>query len=364
MPTNKNALTRYCLIDKILSNHRRAFSIQDITNRLAKELPEYSQDPVSKRCVEKDIYYLQYESPFNVDIEEYWVPAADRNGRPYRKRCVRYADPKFSIFRAKLTEEEKDLLSSALDTIGGFDGLENFEWMSDLRERLQLKNANPIISLSKDILTNSSLIARLYYAIRNKNVIQLQYRKFQDEKTREVEVSPHLLKEYNNRWFLIVTPVEGDNILTFALDRIIDFKEIYTSPYIDPPEDLTERYEDIIGITYNDTPLQKVIFWVSDISKDYVLTKPLHPSQTQIRNDREIRLRSEYSYLNGGLFFSINCKENYELIRELTSFGPELLVLSPEHIITQIQKRLSKMLNLYNLQIGDSDEKSRDEGAW
>lgn len=33
-----------------------------------------------------------------------------------------------------------------------------------------------------------------------------------------------------------------------------------------------------------------------------------------------------------GRFFSIDCKENYELIRELTSFGKELIVLSPKLI--------------------------------
>ena len=42
--------------------------------------------------------------------------------------------------------------------------------------------------------------------------------------------------------------------------------------------------------------------------------------------------------LRGGHFFSIECKENYELIRELTSFGKEVVVLSPIYIRDKIGK--------------------------
>lgn len=341
-------MTRYALIDKMLANRHRAFSIQDITEMLREKLPEYDQSPVSKRCVEKDINYLQYESPFLVDIEEYRVEAADRNGRPYRKRCVRYSDPTFSIFKTKLTSDEKAVLTTALDTLGCFDGLENFEWLNDLRNRLELEKQEPIISISKNILANSTLIARLYTSIRHKCVIKLNYHTFKDAKLHEVDVTPHLIKEYNNRWFLIATACDTQRILTFALDRIDNFTDIYTAPYIEAPDDIEERYEDIIGITYiEENPLQEIVFWVSDTSKDYISTKPIHGSQTILKNDTENGLRERYHNLKGGAFFKIECKENYELIRELTSFGPELMVLSPPQIVNRIREWLDDMQYLY-----------------
>ena len=110
MPTNKNAMTRYALIDKLLANRNRAYSIQDITDYLAEHLPDYGQEPVSKRCVEKDLIFLENDSPFDVEIEEYFIDAPDKNGRPYRKRGVRYEDPTFSIFKTKLSEDEKTVL--------------------------------------------------------------------------------------------------------------------------------------------------------------------------------------------------------------------------------------------------------------
>lgn len=348
MPTNKNALTRYMLIDKILANRYRAFSIQDITDYLAEKLPDYNQEPVSKRCIEKDINYLQFESPFIVEIEEYWIDASDRNGRPYRKRCIRYSDPTFSIFKPKLTEDEKTVLSTALDSLGGFDGLENFEWLSDLKQRLHLEEHPSIISISKNILSNSTLIARLYTLIQSKQVITLHYHTFDYALQREANVIPRLIKEYNNRWFLIASACDTGKVLTFPLDRIDHFDKNHNIPFVNAPYDIEERYEDIIGVTYiEDAPIEDVVFWVSDKSKDYVNTKPLHGSQSKFRNMGEIEMRMQYPHLTNGAFFKIQCKRNYELIRELSSFGAELIVLSPESIVETIYNRVIAMAHSY-----------------
>lgn len=341
-------MTRYALIDKILANRHKAYSIQDITNELAEKLPGFGQEPVSKRCVEKDLNYLEFDSPFDIEIEEYWVGAPDKNGKSYSKRCIRYLDPTFSIFKPKLTEDEKTVLTTALDTLGSFDGLENFEWLSDLKGRLELEEHQPIISFSKNILDNSTLIARLFTSIKLKQVISLEYHTFEDSNVRIVEVCPYLLKEYNNRWFLIAAACDTGKILTFPLDRIDEFSISYIQKYISAPKDFDEYFEDIIGVTYNnDAPLEEVIFWVSDKSKDYVLTKPIHGSQILIRGSREVDLHAQYPKLLGGNYFRIKCRENYELIRELISFGPELIVVAPMHIVEKIEDRLKLMINYY-----------------
>ena len=348
MPATKNAMTRYQLIDKMLANRSRAYSIQDITNELGEKLREYGQEAVSKRCVEKDLNYLEYDSPFDVEIEEYWVDASDRNDRPYRRRCIRYADPTFSIFKPKLTDDEKAVLSTALDTLGSFDGLENFEWLRDLKERLHFEEHPAIISISKNLLTNSTLLARLFTAIRLNQVISLRYHTFHNSSARTVEVTPHLLKEYNNRWFLIVSACDTGKVLTFPLDRINDFSNNYVATHIQKPENLEERFEDIIGMTYPDNlSVESIIFWISDISKDYIATKPIHGSQRPVRGEAETKLRNQYPSLNHGAFYMIECIENYELIRELCSFGPELIVVSPVSIKTKISSLINQMTEAY-----------------
>ncbi len=75
MPANKNAMTRYKILDDLLSSRYHNYSIDDLTEEVNNRLAEmYSErDRVGRRTIEKDIYYLEYEGPFLVEIERYTV---------------------------------------------------------------------------------------------------------------------------------------------------------------------------------------------------------------------------------------------------------------------------------------------------
>ena len=60
-------------------------------------------------------------------------------------------------------------------------------------------------------------------------------------------------------------------------------------------------------------------------------------------------LHNKYKALAGGDFFRIDCKENYELIRELTSFGKELIVLEPTYIQDKVFERVNLLNNEYKM---------------
>ena len=252
MPSNKNALTRIVLLDKLLADRYHAYSIQDMTDYLERELPQYGQDGgVSKRCVEKDIEYLEYNFPILIELERYTVDAHSLNtDKAYKKRCIRYADPTFSIFKGKLSDEEKGLLTTALSTIGSFDGLDGFGWLDDLNKRLDLIPRQPIIQMSKNLIENKTLMAELFSAIQAQSVVKLKYRLFNTSDIKEVIISPYLLKEYNRRWYIIGAPYDTGQILNFALDRLISITVLPGYEYRPAPDDLTERFEDIIGVSY------------------------------------------------------------------------------------------------------------------
>ena len=55
------------------------------------------------------------------------------------------------------------------------------------------------------------------------------------------------------------------------------------------------------------------------------------------------------AFLEGGAFFSIDCIENYELIRELSSFGKDLLVLSPADIQQKVYDRVAAQFHAYQM---------------
>ena len=331
-------MTRYALLDHLLQDRRKNWSIQDMTDYLAEHLPDYGSEQVTRRMVEKDLQYLEYDSPFEVEFERFKVDAPTKSGDGvYRKPCLRYADPTFSIFHKALSEDERSLLASVLSTLGSFKGQPNFEWLEDLAERLNIKQQPKIISMSKNIEDNSTMLAELYRAISSKAVINLYYHTFEDDNERTVELSPYLLKEYNNRWYLLASPFDSDRILSFALDRINRVEYTSGHKYKMPSEDFIERYEEVVGITfYEDRPVERILFWVSDYSKNYVRTKPIHGSQRNLSPAEQQKLHEEYPQLLNGNFYTIDCIENYELIRELSSFGAELIILSPLHISKRV----------------------------
>jgi predicted DNA-binding transcriptional regulator YafY len=350
MPANKNALTRYALLDKLLSNKRNNYSIQDMTNYLASELPNYGQSPVTRRQVEKDLNYLEYDSPFEVEFERYKVDSPTSTGDGYYKKpCIRYADPSFSIFKKPLTDDELSLLSSVLSTLGSFKGLPNFEWLDGLASKLHLKEQSEIISMSKNISENSTLLAELFGAISSKSPIKLHYHVFGGNDIRSVDLSPYMLKEYNRRWYLLASPFDSDKILSFALDRVNSVEYNCGYKYKTASEDFMERYEDIIGVTfYDEKPVERITFWVSASSKDYIATKPIHGSMRILKGDVVKNLQNEHPKLpDDGMFCTIDCIENYELIRELTTYGANLIVLSPSHIAKKVVGIAKDMVEAY-----------------
>lgn len=352
MPANKNALTRIVLLDKLLADRYHAYSIQDMADYLERELPQYGQESgVSKRCVEKDIEYLEYNFPISIEFERYTVVAHSvATDRVYRKRCIRYADPTFSIFKGKLTDEEKGLLIAALSTLGSFDGLDGFGWLDDFSKRLGLVETKPVIQMSKNLLENRTLMAEVFSAIRANTVVRIYYHLFNKSDKREVVISPYLLKEYNRRWYLVGAADDTGKLLTFALDRITFIEILPGYEFREAPEDLLDRYEDIIGISYYEgSEIHKIIFWVSDKSAPYVSTKPLHGSQINIKGEKEKLIREQNQVPAGGSLFSIECMENYELIRELCSFGGELKVVTPSIIVDSIKQRIQSMAERYQI---------------
>lgn len=351
MPANKNAMTRYMILDELLSNRYHDYSLDDLTDEVSRQLSEMYSDTrgVVRRTIEKDINYLEYEGPFMAEIERRWVPYVNSDGKTSQKKCLRYKDSSFSIFRKALSDDEKYLLREAFSLLGQFEGLPNLEALEALRKSLELPSEEthqPVISFSKNPLENSSLLGEIFTTISQKQVIELHYHTFAEpDVVKQVLLHPYLLKEYNRRWFLIAAADNDGKILNFSLDRIDKVVPMLTVKYKECPEDFVERFEDIIGVTFiEDNPVHTIIFWASDSAKDYIKTKPLHESQRNMPDN----LHDEYPALSRGAFFRIDCKKNYELIREISSFGKDLIVLSPNDIRDEIIRRSEDMAAAYN----------------
>jgi len=369
MATNKNALWRLKLLDELLSSEW--LTVKDLTERINARLSDEcralgleSEDyNVSERCIRADIEYLEHRSPWvnkgisdnETDEDESLIareweklPNPKRRDKAISLRKYHYRKDGFSIFMPKLSIEEKDLLRAALSIIGQFDGMPVFKGLENLRKSLDLEPQEKIISISHNPLTDSSILGKLYLAISSKSVIELNYFLFSSPKDiKSIIFHPYLLKEYNGRWYVIGAADSDMKILNFALDRVSSIKTIKAKTFKEPSIDIEEWCEDVVGVTVDEnSPIFDILFWVGDKSKHYVASKPLHISQIHHRIDDE-ELRKSYSGLQGGWFFSIQCRLNYELIRELTSFGEELVVLSPKPIREKIIERIDRMRQKY-----------------
>ena len=348
MPNNKNAFTRYRILDELLSDRHHQYSLNDLTVEMNRRLAEMEIPSVTRRCVEKDIAYLEETI---APIERISVSARNIAGKFFKKRCLRYPNPSFSIFKKELTDDEKYLMSQLLTMIGQFDGLPEFEALEDMRKDLGETYPEKIVLIDKNPLMNTNRIGEVFTAISHKVVIEMKYEKFVDiGNIRTYQISPIFLKEHNRRWFVFGVPYGKTGLVCFALDRIKELTLLPSYEYAEYTGDKEAYFEDIVGVTNfgDDKPVEHIVFWADTLQSCYVRTKPLHESQRQLKQE-DAALREQYPSLKDaqGSFFSIDCKYNYELIRELSSCGESFIVLSPQSIQDEIERHAREMAKAY-----------------
>ena len=347
MPVNKDAMARYRIIDRMLADPHKDYTTKDIEKAVARECPK-----VTTRMIQKDIKALE-EAPFDKKM------LRGMGGRG----TVRYEDQSTPLFYQELTSDEEDILREALGSLGQFEGLENFKWLENLKKRLDIpggKKERPIISFARnDILQiPENLLGYLYSAISRRKVIRFGYRRFQNvgQPYSPVTVYPYQLRQYNNRWFLLCNPIgnedypfEHESIYTYALDRM-DGKVEYVEelPFIDTPVDIDARFDEIVGVTYQNVKQEDIFFAVKPEAVGYVLTKYLHPSQDELNPEAEKEYKARYPSLKDCKFFVINCRPNVELYALFASYRDTVIIVDPVEVRATMKGLLQYTLKNYD----------------
>lgn len=371
MPSNKNAVIRYMYLDQMLSDRYNKYTCIDLLNKVNERLklagyPTIGGDPSDydryiksgKRVIQLDIQALQ-ETPFCMEID-----CSDKiDGAP----VYRYADQTQSLFNKPLSDDEKRLLQEVLNTLGQFAGLDNFEWLHDLQEKLNdrksfgrsefyqdgIDNRKIIAFSSNDYLAGKDYLGTLFTLIAHKKVVDVDYAPFGEE-ARTIRLYPYLLKQYNDRWYLIGTPPANekfeyrkDFFLNLALDRIVAVHPVEDIPFIEADEDLEERFEDIIGPSYYEKePLTNIIIAVLNSYLGYVDTKPIHGSQVKFSVKEQERLHKMYPSFADYTFYGLKLKPNRELYNTIYRNGDRILLVSPKKIRNEMVKELENSLCL------------------
>ncbi|MFK8061189.1 MAG: helix-turn-helix transcriptional regulator [Polaribacter sp.] len=324
MASNKNALIRYKTIDYCLRNNFKKWTLDDLIEACSDALYEYENKDVnvSKRTIQLDIQLMRSDKlGYNAPIEV------------YERRFYKYAEPNYSITNIPVTDNDVKVMNEAIQLLRQFKDFSLFKEMNGVLQRLEdsvyssQENNKSIIHLDKnEQLKGLEFIDLIYQAIQQKKVINVTYQSFKAHNPSDMIVHPQLLKEFNNRWFLLCG--NHTKYVNLALDRISKISIIDDVDYIDLNINGDVFYKDVIGVTVKNTRAQRIQFWVDKKNAPYVITKPFHKSQRTIK------------HTDDGVIFNIFVQINYELERMILGFGDSIEVIKPEKLRNRILEKL------------------------
>jgi predicted DNA-binding transcriptional regulator YafY len=293
-------IRRYTLeIEKIKTNHFPSF--QEIKDYLADHGFE-----VGDRTIQRDIEQIRFE--FGMEIKY------NRDKKGY------YIDYENSLhiesfFRFLEIVNTAELLTNSL---------------------LESKNSLKHISFgSEGTLKGIENLKPLLEAINNNRKISFTHTNFHTDKSKKYNLMPYLLKEYQNRWY-IVGVVEGLNeIRTFGIERIenltIETETFKPNKKFNP----LDKFNQTIGLVYSENTVQTIVLSFSAFQGKYIKTLPLHSSQKVIiDNENEYRI-------------SLEIIPNYELIQLILRHGETVKVIEPEWLALEVKTILKNTLELY-----------------
>jgi len=335
MSQNKNALIRYKTIDKCLQNRYRQWTLEDLIESCSEALFEYEgrENPISKRTIQMDIQLMRSEKlGYNAPIVV------------YDKKYYKYEDDEFSITDIPLTETDMNVLTETVSMLKQFKDFSLFNDVSHILQRLEDKiyaeksHTKPVIYLDKnEKLKGLHYLDEIYQAIIKKVALVITYKSFTSREENKFHFHPFILKEFNNRWFLIGKKKASQPITNLALDRIIAIDYDFSFPYLDEDFDADAYYKNVIGVTVNSgSQPRRLQLWVDAKNAPYVITKPLHSSQRLIKENED-----------GSIIINLFLVPNYEMERVLLGFGSGMEILKPENLRNRMKQILQNALDKY-----------------
>ena len=335
MAVNKLALIRYKTIDECLRNRYRKWTLEDLIEKVSDKLYEYEgiTSGVSRRTVQADLQLMRsdklgYNAPIVVTDKKYYS----------------YDDTGYSITNVPINDADVAKMKEIVGVLKQFNGFNYFDEMSEMIARLEnslyksTHAGNQCIQFENNhLLKGLQHINPLYQSILQRKPLLLEYKSFKAKDAKQVIYYPYLLKEYRNRWFLIAKAKKGKQILTLALDRIISFQELDKEPFVAyEGVDFDRYFSDLLGVTKTEKDrAHKVVLQVNKYNAPYVLTKPIHQSQTVLKEDDQ------------SIIIRIDVVLNFELEREILGFGESMKVLAPRILASRIRQRLDKAMQQY-----------------
>lgn len=330
MANSKHAHLRYNLLDEYF--RKRAYTFDDLLVALNSALEiYYPNENISVRTLREDLKVFREE--FNAPL-------------PEKARILKYSDSSFTIADKPLLDYEKYLIDAAQQLLERFENHPKYDRLAEALLKFQEEeqkqkndNINILFYDHNDEYKGIQLLKPIYHAINNKTVLTITYKGFRDKEVSTYTFHPHVLKEYNNRWFVFgFNDTKNINNWSIPLDdRLINFKNNNNINYIEPNTDWQLFFNSMVGVIkpLNATK-ERVVLQFFNGREEYFKTKPFHPGYDLFFEEH----KKDQVWFNTII--------NRELIQQILSYGQDVQVLEPEILRIQVAKQIASMNNLYN----------------
>ena len=317
MPRNKSAYSRHRIIDRALNDTRNRYpNLTYLANRCSDLL----NTDISVSTIEKDIATMKMGHPIGYDAPIVY----DRRYKGYA-----YAERNFSISALNLQDEEWLGLKFAAELLFQYKDVPVFSDFKNAIERINTRFSlgigpgEPVISGHVHFekpLADSGLqwIHLIYEAIRSDIGLRFTYDNIYKKKSAIYTITPILLKEHRNRWYVIGLENDRRDYLTFALDRISAASTVAIAETSKTDFNAEEFFRHSVGIMESSTQKPTTIqIEVRDPISKLVVLEPIHPSQIVINSSDD------------KVVLQMNVLLNDELYQRLLAFGPWCIVKKP-----------------------------------
>ncbi len=337
MPANKYALLRYRVIDRCLTNRFRPYpTIEDLKYACEEALYGSSNERISVSTVEKDLKAMRNEEELG-----YFAPIKYSKAH----KGYYYEQDGYTIRDISLSDEEQEAIKLAAATLFQFRDMAVFkDFGSAIQKIFDRMNISPEMDdeaverhvqfETTPVAAGSELLPELLSAIKQRREVVFRYTSYLDDSETERTLRPFLLKEYRNRWYVIGHDTARKDTRTFGLDRISDLRQ--TERFFPAPDDFDpERlFRHSFGITAGGK-VEKVILRFGSRQSKFILSQPLHPTQTTLKEDVS------------GITVSIDVIPSPELLMTILSLGDSVEVLAPDTIRKEVATKISAADHAY-----------------
>ncbi|MFB9056537.1 helix-turn-helix transcriptional regulator [Mariniflexile ostreae] len=331
MANSKHAHLRYNILDDCFRN--KSYGFEELLKTLNEGVSElYPGEEISERTLRDDI------KVFRDNVNGFGAPL------PEGQRTYKYSDANFTIAKRPLQNYEQYLVEAAQQLLSRFENHPKYNRLSEALikfqdEEEQENDAKKILFYDhNEEYKGIKFLKPLYLAIKKKQVLEITFKGFKDEFPKVFEFHPHILKQYNRRWFVYgLNTTMNISEWSIPLDeRLVEFDEIEDVEYIGSNIDWDSFFRTMVGVRRNNPSIEKVVLKFYNQREQYFKTKPFIPDFEEFfEDDKQDQVWFETII-------------NPELVQQLLSFGQDIEVLEPEKLKEQMRQQSNTMQGYYN----------------